>query len=102
MVVVGNRMLRKNVERTNDQGTGCCRRVHNENPCDSYCSPNTRRAIRSIGVDGWACGKHEGEGLASFLFGSLNLRDHLEGIGVVGWIILKRILEAVISWTALV
>lgn len=44
-------------------------------------------------LDGRACGKHEGEGLAGLLLGSVNLRDHLEGLGVVGWIILKRILK---------
>ena len=67
-----------------------------EDPRDSYCSPNKRRAIRSIG-GGWTGDKHEGEGLAGFLLGSLNLRDHLEDVGVVGWIILKRILEPVRS-----
>jgi len=56
-----------------------------------------------LGVDGRACGKHEGEGLAGFLLGSLNLGDHLKGLGVVGWIISKRVLkeQAVRLWTAL-
>jgi hypothetical protein len=46
-----------------------------------------------LGLDGRACGKHEGEGYAGFLFGSLNFRARWEGLGVVGWIILKRILK---------
>jgi hypothetical protein len=62
---------------------------------------NAGRSDR-LGVDGRACDKHEGEGLAGFLLGSLNLRGHLEDVGVVGWIILKRILEAVRSWTVLI
>jgi len=85
--VFGNRVLRKILERTSGQGTGGCRKLYNENPRDLYYSPNTRRAIRSIGV-GWT-----GEGLAGILLGSLNLRDHLENLGVVGWIILRRLLK---------
>jgi len=51
-VVFGNRVLRKILERTSEHGTGDCRKVHNENPRDLYCSPNTRRTMRSIAV-GW-------------------------------------------------
>lgn len=91
-MVFGNRVLRKILERTSGQGTGGCRKVHNENR-DLYCSPNTRRAINRLGLDERARGKHEGEGLAGILLGSLNLRDHLEGLGVVGWIILRRLLR---------
>ena len=46
-----------------------------------------------LGLDGRACGKHEGEGLAGFLLGSLNLRNHLEALGVVGWVMFKRIVK---------
>lgn len=46
-----------------------------------------------VGLDGRARGKHEGEGLAGILLGSLKIRDRLEGLGVVGWMILRRLLR---------
>ena len=51
-MVFGNRVLRKILERASELGTVGCRKVHNENPRALYCSTNTSRAIRSIGV-GW-------------------------------------------------
>jgi hypothetical protein len=51
--VFGNRVLRRIFGPKRDEVAGDWRKLHNEELCDLYCSPNIVRAIKSRRI-GWA------------------------------------------------
>jgi hypothetical protein len=79
-----------------DEVTRECRKIHNEELNDLYCSPNIVRVIKSrrmrwVGNVG-RMGERR-EAYTGFWWGNLRERDHLEDPGVDGRIILRRIFK---------
>jgi hypothetical protein len=91
--VFENRVLRRTVRLKRDEVTGEWRRRHNEELNDLYSSPNSIRLIKSRKMR-WAvhvaC-MGEGRVVYRVLVGKPEGKNHLEGPGVDGSIILKRI-----------
>jgi hypothetical protein len=91
-MVFENRVQRKILGSERDEGTGNWMRQHNEQHRDLYCSLNIILVIRSI--MGWAgrvaCLGGQERCVHMVLVRKLRKRDHLEGLGFDGRIILKR------------
>jgi hypothetical protein len=88
--VFGNRVLWAVFGPKRDEETGEWRKLHNEEISDLYCPQNIVGVIKSRRVE-WACSTYGGEVHAGFWLGNLRERDHLEGPGVDGRLILKWI-----------
>jgi hypothetical protein len=74
-----------------DEVTGEWRKLHNEEIFHLYSSPNIVRVIKSRRM-GWGTRSMHGRQvrcIQGFGGGDLMERDHLEDLGVDGWIILK-------------
>ena len=89
--VFENRVLRRIFGPKKDEVTRKCRKLHNEELNDMYCSPNIVRVIKSI-IIRWAghvaC-MGRGEACTGFCLGNLRERDHWGNPGADGRIILR-------------
>ena len=87
-----NRVLRRIFGPKRDEVTGECRKLHNEEHNDPYCSPNfffrviKSRRMRWAGHVACVGG---GEADTRFWWGNQRERDHLGDSGVDGRIILR-------------
>jgi len=91
-MVFDNRVLRIFGPKR-DEVTGEWRKLHNEELNDLYSSPNIFRVIKSR-IMKWAervARMGRGEVHTGFWWGNLRNRDHFEGPGIDGKIILKWI-----------
>jgi hypothetical protein len=93
--VFENRVLRRIFGPKRDDVTGEWRKLHNEGLNDLRSSHNIGRVIKSSRMR-WAghvtcMGERRGEVYKGFWWGDLRERDHLEGPGLEGRIILRRI-----------
>ena len=87
--VFQNRVLRRSFGTKTDEVTGEWRRLHNEKLNDLYPSPNIIR-VRKLRRMVWTYGGKE-RCKQRFGGGNLRERNHLEGPGIDGRIILRRI-----------
>ena len=73
-----NRALRRIFGPNRDVVRGECRKLHNEELNDLYCSPNTVRVIKSIRMRwaGHVARMVERTDVCRFLVGNLRKRDH--------------------------
>ena len=89
--VFDNRALKRIFGPKRDEVTRECRKLHNEELNNLYCSPSIVRMINQEECDGW--GKWHiwgtGEVYTGFWWGNLRERDHLKDPDVVGRIILR-------------
>ena len=81
-----NRVLRRIFGPKCDEVAGECRKIHNEELNDLYCSPNIFRVIKSRRVRwaGHVARMGERRGIYRVLMGNLTQRDHLGDPGVDG------------------
>jgi len=88
--VFENRVLRRIFGPMRDEVTGECRKLHNEELHDLYCSPSIVRVIKSRRMRwaGHVAYTGKGEACTWFWWGNLIERGHLEDPGVAGSIIL--------------
>jgi hypothetical protein len=72
-------VLRRIFELKRDEVMGECRKLHNEELNDLYCSPNIVRVIKSIRMRwaGHVARMGRGEAYTGFWWGNLRERDHL-------------------------
>jgi hypothetical protein len=87
--VFENRVLRRIFGPKRDEVTGEWRRLHNEELNDLYSSPTIIRVIKSRRMRWVGHVARMGEVHTGFWWGDLMDRNHLEGLGVNGRIILK-------------
>jgi hypothetical protein len=95
--VIENRVLRRIFGPKWDEVTGELRKLHNEERCDLYFSPNIVRVIKSriIRWAGHIARVWEKRCVYRVLLGTPGERDHLEDPGVDGAIIFKMDLQEV-------
>ena len=88
-----NRVLRRIFGLKRDEVTGECRKLHNEELNDLYCSPNIVRVIKSRRMRwaGHVARVVDSRGLYGFWWENLRERDHLGNPGLDGRIILRWI-----------
>jgi hypothetical protein len=93
--VFENRVLRRIFGPKRDEVTGEWRRLHNEELCDLYSSPNITRVIKSRRMRwaGHVARMGEERGSYRILVGRPEGRSHLEDPDVDGRIILKWIFK---------
>jgi len=90
--VFENRVLRRIFQLKRDEVTGEWKKLHNEELNDLYCSPNiTRMKSRKMRWAGHVARIGERRGVHMVLVWKPDGKNHLEGPGVNGRIILKRI-----------
>jgi hypothetical protein len=89
------RVLMRIFRPKREEVTGEWRRLHNEELCDIFSSPNIIRVIKSRRVRwvGHVARMGREEVHTAFLWGNLRERDHLEDPNVDGRIILKWIFK---------
>jgi len=86
--VCENTVLRRIFGPKRDELTGEWRKLHNEELCDLYCSPNIVQAIKLKNKIGMAYSAYEGEEGHTQGFGG-EKRVHLRDPGIYGRIILR-------------
>jgi hypothetical protein len=86
-----NRVLRKMLGPKRYDATGEWGRLHNNELCDPYSSPNIMRMIKSRRMRwaGHVARMGRGEVHTGFWWGKLGERDHFADLGVDGRVILK-------------
>ena len=90
--VFENRVLRRIFQLKRDEETGEWRKLHNDELNDLYCSPNIiRMKSRKMRWAGHVARMGERRGVHRVLVGKPEGKNHLEGPGVNGRIILRRI-----------
>ena len=100
--VFKNRVLRRIFGPKGREVRGEWRKLHNEELNDLYCLPSIVRVIKSrMRWAGHVASMGRGDVYIGFLWGSLSERDHLEGPGTDGRLILRWIFRKwdVGSWT---
>jgi len=99
-------VLRRVFGPKRDKVTGEWRKLHNEELNDLYASPNIIHVIklRRMRWAGYVACMGRGEVHTGFWWGNLTERDHLEGLGIDGRIILRWIFRKwdVGAWTGLI
>jgi hypothetical protein len=93
--VFENRVLRRIHRPKRDEASREWRKLHNEKLNDLYSLPNILRDIKSrrISWEGPIARVGREEACPGFWWGSLKERDHLEGAGIDGRIILRWMFE---------
>ena len=88
-------MLKNIFEPERDKLTGEWRRLHKEELCDLYCSPNIIWVIklRRMRWAGHVARLRERRGVYRVLVGVLRERDNLEDLSVEGRVILKWVFK---------
>jgi len=91
--VFENKALRRIFGPKSDEVIGKCRKLHNEELNDLYCSPNIIRVTKSRRMSwaGHVACRGRGEVHTGFLWGNVRERVHLEDPGVDGRIIVRWI-----------
>jgi hypothetical protein len=86
--VFENRVVRKIFGSKRNKGTGEWRKLHNEELCDLYCSPNIIRLTKSRRLIWAEYVAHTGERRGAYRV-LMERGDHLEDLGVDGLIIIR-------------